>query len=245
MRWLPEYIQAWARHGIYFGVVCGADKVGGYATTFRAACLHGDLPSTLPAHFALSTPVHDDCLIYRFPYTDPIRERRGRCNEGFLNPENLLEKLHRIPDKVVVLLSFAQIYRTEGVSFNRWLDRLESFLSRLPLPKRYALELQNPEFLLPDYYDCLRRYDVAHVMSGDLDRIAFTGDIGVVRTSMLASPEVQLGIVESVRRAVEERKALLVYIPAAPSEHEHLPGVMELLNADLAKLSRFKKQRAA
>lgn len=245
MRWLAEYIQAWARHGIYFGVVCRAGDMDGCAGTFRAACLKGTMPPRLPANLAVATSLHDDCLVYRFPHSDPNRERKGRCNEHFLNPENLLNVLRAIPDKVIVILSLAQIYGTEGVSFNSFLETLESFLSRLPLPKRYALEIQNPEFLLPDYYDCLRRYDIAHVMNGDLERIALTGDFGLLRVPTLESVEIRLGVVEAVRRAVEERKALMVYMPDVSSEYQNLSGVMELLNTDLAKLSRFKKQRAA
>jgi hypothetical protein len=40
---------------------------------------------------------------------------------------------------------------------------LDPFLSRLPLGWRYAVEIRNPEFLAPIYFDSLRAHNVTHV----------------------------------------------------------------------------------
>jgi uncharacterized protein YecE (DUF72 family) len=40
---------------------------------------------------------------------------------------------------------------------------LDPFLDKLPQTFRYAVEIRNPEFLTPDYFDCLRAHNVTHV----------------------------------------------------------------------------------
>jgi uncharacterized protein YecE (DUF72 family) len=42
-------------------------------------------------------------------------------------------------------------------------DRLEPFLAKLPQGFRYSVEIRNPDFLVPDYFACLRSHGVAHV----------------------------------------------------------------------------------
>jgi uncharacterized protein YecE (DUF72 family) len=44
-----------------------------------------------------------------------------------------------------------------------FLSRLDPFLAALPPDFRYAVEIRNPEFLIKDYFACLRARGAAHV----------------------------------------------------------------------------------
>ena len=46
---------------------------------------------------------------------------------------------------------------------DEFLERLAAFLEKLPRTFRYAVEIRNPEYLEPRYFDLLRRQGVAHV----------------------------------------------------------------------------------
>jgi uncharacterized protein YecE (DUF72 family) len=72
-----------------------------------------------------------------------------------------------------------------------FMGRLEPFLAALPEGFRYAIEIRNPEFLVPDYLSLLSSQNVAHVFNAWTrmpmleDQIqlaeAYTADFTVVR----------------------------------------------------------------
>jgi uncharacterized protein YecE (DUF72 family) len=72
-----------------------------------------------------------------------------------------------------------------------FIESLERFLQALPARWRYAVEIRNKDYLVPDYFAVLARYNVAHVfnawtwMPGIADQMAlahaFTADFVVVR----------------------------------------------------------------
>ena len=74
---------------------------------------------------------------------------------------------------------------------------IDPFLRALPRDFRYAVEIRNPDFLHPAYFDCLRASAVAHVFNAwtrmpELGRqiripAAFTTDFTVVRALLTRS----------------------------------------------------------
>jgi uncharacterized protein YecE (DUF72 family) len=46
-----------------------------------------------------------------------------------------------------------------------FLPQLNRFLAALPEEWRYSVEVRNPEYLESEYFDCLRAYNVAHVLN--------------------------------------------------------------------------------
>ncbi len=214
MDWLPEYVRAWARHGIHFGME------------------PPHLNIIDPARSARSVIVEDECLIYRFPHAHRSREKRGCLNDRFLNPASLLRALDGLPEQMVILLPIPRIHRTEGLSFRAFVEKVDRFLGALPPAWRYALELHNPNYILPEYFECLHHHQVAHVIH---DAVVLTADFGVIRNGGWSE------IVHAVRQAVAEKRSLYVYV----GEEAELPPLMEQLNHDLRQLSPIKNTRAA
>jgi len=84
--------------------------------------------------------------------------------------------------------TFAKIDSATPVIF---LGRLEGFLGALPRGWRYAVEIRNHEYLVPDYFSVLSRHNVAHVFNTWIRMLmiaeqieipdTFTADFTVVR----------------------------------------------------------------
>jgi uncharacterized protein YecE (DUF72 family) len=151
-----------------------------YAETFPAVC--GDfafyqfptedfwrkLFHQTPAHFRFGFKVPEQITCKVFPTHARYGPQAGLENEAFLDSHMLREMLLRplapYREKTGVLIfefgSFGPRSFREPADF---LDRLDPFLATLPQEFRYAVEIRNPEFLVPDYFSCLRSHGVAHV----------------------------------------------------------------------------------
>jgi hypothetical protein len=236
---LSNYLRSWARHGVYFSTRHAAQLYGEPAGNGRPVAPH---------------IIFHDALVYRFPYGHPNPQKRGKLNRHFLNPEMLQNELCTAGGLVVFPIPY--IYRTEELTFEKFLDRLSAFLAGLPSAYRYAIGVNNPAYLLPHYFDCLHAHAAAHVfissptMSDLLDQArmpyALPADTAVVLTEPSLDPGWQLGTMEIIRRCIEAGKELSVYM------HTVRPGVlmpslavlMETMSTDLAKLSPLKKRAA-
>jgi uncharacterized protein YecE (DUF72 family) len=89
------------------------------------------------------------------------------------------------------MFEFGSFGPTEFPSVSDFAEELERFLQDLPAGWRYAIEIRNKEYLVPDYFAVLARYNVAHVFNAWTwmplisDQMAlahaFTADFTVVR----------------------------------------------------------------
>ncbi len=238
---LRLYMQAWARHRIYFG--------------FTSIPLHDkarlDFPVTL---FPQS-----DVLIYRFPHNYQDKMKRGFRNDNFLHHSmftDYLGQAKQIDPTTIIALCLHPIYRTEELSLDVFLPRLCRFLDDLPQSLRFAVALHNREFLLPDYFAALQERNVIHVlhhtfgMPSLLEQAmtphALSADCSIMMVKDLAEPETVLGIIETIRHCVAERKELRLYFSdQEPGGAMALIQFMELMNTDLSKLSPVKQRYAA
>lgn len=217
MDWLSEYLRAWLRHGIQFG----------------PPIKH--LNILKPPGDQSPLIVDDECLIYRFPHSCRTRTKRGQLNYWFLEPGSLFRVLDGLPEHLIVVLPIPEIWRTEGLTLDEFVENLENFLPTLPRSYRYAIQLHNGNYLLPDYFECLRRHNIGHVIHGSSEYPVFTTDFGLI---LNAEPSMT---VHAVRCALEEKNKLYVYVESSAE----LPHLMELLNNDLKRLSPIKGERAA
>jgi uncharacterized protein YecE (DUF72 family) len=78
--------------------------------------------------------------------------------EMFLRP---LWPYHR--KTALLIFEFGAFSKRSVSGLGEFLERLDPFLAALPPQFRYAVEVRNPEFLEPDYFNCLRAHRVAHV----------------------------------------------------------------------------------
>ncbi|HEX5386719.1 MAG TPA: DUF72 domain-containing protein [Gemmatimonadales bacterium] len=99
------------------------------------------------------------------------KTKAGQKNPDFLNPEVFLEAVYEptctyFADHVgAFVFEFQQIFRSSGITPQRFADLLDAFFSELPREGRYAVEIRNEDFLTPAYFAVLREHGVAHVLN--------------------------------------------------------------------------------
>ncbi len=179
-----------------------------YAETFPAVC--GDFSFyQFPSHdywrrlFALAPQelqfafkVPEEITVREWPTHARYGMRGGTVNERFLDAElfarAFLAPLEPYRERVAVMIfEFGTFNKKQYEGVAPFAADLDVFLRRLPSEYRYSVEIRNREFLAPEYFDCLRQYNVAHVFNAwtrmpELPRQiaideAFTADFTVTR----------------------------------------------------------------
>lgn len=147
-----------------FPAVCGDFSFYQFPSEEYWRRLFGQVPPEFL--FAFKAPEQITCKTF------PRHERYGRLggqeNESFLDAgllkESFLRRLEPYRTRVgAVIFEFGAFSRRDMASLEEFLERLSGFLARLPGEFRYAVEVRNPEFLEPAYFDLLRAHGVAHV----------------------------------------------------------------------------------
>jgi len=156
---LSEYAET-------FPIVCGDFSFYQFPSPDYWRKLFGSTPSTL--QFAFKVP--EDVTAKQFPRHPRYGPRAGDNNSSFLDAAlfqtAFLDLLAPYRPRVAALIfefgSFAkQCYSDVGA----FLKELDPFLRALPRDFRFAVEIRNPDFLSPEYFACLRAYQVAHVFN--------------------------------------------------------------------------------
>jgi uncharacterized protein YecE (DUF72 family) len=185
-----------------------AECISEYAETFPTVCgdfafyqfpqpeFWANLFSRVPSHFQFSFKVPEQITRMEFPRLPRYGSQSGQLNPFFLNAEllksefiSLLEP-HR--QKVAMMIfEFGAFSPSLVQKPEQFLAALDSFLEAIPRVFRMAVEIRNPELLTPDYFEVLRRHNVAHVynawarMPDLLDQISLpdsmTADFAVCR----------------------------------------------------------------
>ncbi|HEX8983902.1 MAG TPA: DUF72 domain-containing protein [Bryobacteraceae bacterium] len=162
-RFEAECLAEYART---FPVVCGDFTFYQFPSPAHWRKLFDRVPETLG--FAFKAP--EEITARVFPETPRYAARGGTLNHSFLDVELLresfLKPLEPYRERVRVLIfefgAFSQKAYAHAREFAADLDR---FLGALPPGFRYSVEIRNPEFLQPEYFECLARHGVAHVFN--------------------------------------------------------------------------------
>lgn len=154
---LREYAQT-------FPTVCGDFSFYQFPMEEFWARLFRHVPEGF--RFAFKAPEQITCRI--FPTHARYGPQGGQENESFLDAEMLkrmfLRPLEPYRSKTALLIfEFGTFSRRAFPDPGAFLERLRPFLAALPQQIRYAVEIRNPEFLVPEYFDCLREHGAAHV----------------------------------------------------------------------------------
>lgn len=153
-----------------------------YAQTFRSVCVDaayykfptekylGDLCAQVPAGFRFSFKVTDFITIKQFPQHARHGSLAGKLNPTFLNAgifrSSFLRPLEQFRDYVgVIIFEFSQFHTRDFERGRDFVAALDTFLSELPAGWQYAVEIRNESFLQPEYFEMLRRHQVAHVFN--------------------------------------------------------------------------------
>lgn len=184
-----------------------------YAETFPAVC--GDfsfyqfpspeywkqLFTSVPTSLLFAFKVPEEITVASWPHHARYGVRAGQANSSFLNAglfdRQFADPLGPYQDRVATLIfEFGTIPRSVFATPGEFAGRLDEFLTALPGGYRYAVEVRNPEYLVPGYFATLARHGVAHAfnawtrMPSLADQLetpgAFTADFTVVRALLRA-----------------------------------------------------------
>jgi len=197
--------------------------------------------------FKISLKVTDRITIKRYPNFPRFGENAGRENPDFLNMELFQESFLAPLDALgrkrgIIIFEFSTFHAGSGVTYARFVELVDRFLSGLPAEYEYAVEIRNREFLTSDYLKMLASHDVAHVLNNwtrmppiveqiQLEGI-LTAGFSVARallkpgrtyeeavklfqpyeTIKEENPELRLGLVEAATRCAAEGRTLYAYV---------------------------------
>jgi uncharacterized protein YecE (DUF72 family) len=197
--------------------------------------------------FRLSLKVTDRITIKRYPNLPRHGSNAGKENPDFLNLElfedAFLAPLEQLKKKIgIIIFEFSTFYPNSGVSYDRFVELIDNFLSRLPKKYQYAVELRNQEFLTDEYLRMLKKHEVSHVLNSwtrmppIIEQISIAGVLtagfSVARALLRPGrsyqeavdmfspydrvkeeyPELRIGLAEAVSRCIAEGRSLYAYI---------------------------------
>jgi uncharacterized protein YecE (DUF72 family) len=150
----------------------------------------------LPATFGFGLKVPEEITVKHWPGHVRYGARAGRLNEHFLDAAHFHRAFTQVLEPhrghvAVLMFEFGSFGPADFPGMADFIESLERFLQALPVGWPYAVEIRNKEYLVPDYFAVLSRYNVAHVFNAwtRMPRIAdqmklaqaFTADFSVVR----------------------------------------------------------------
>ena len=156
-----------AEYASTFPIVCGDFSFYQFPSDQYWRRLFTSAPPTL--RYAFKVP--EDITVKTFPSHARYGGRAGKTNDNFLNVElfrsAFLRPLEPYREQVATLIfEFGAFSRKSCEDVSQFAAGLDRFLAALPRGIRYSVEIRNPEFLAPEYFDCLRAHNVAHVFTG-------------------------------------------------------------------------------
>jgi len=199
--------------------------------------------ASAPPHLKFALKVPEDMTAEVFPRHARYGARAGMANDAFLNADTFrnlfLEPLDPYRTRIAALIFEFGARSTPPREFTA---SIGAFLKQLPDRFRYSVEVRNPTYLNPAYFECLRECRVAHVLNGwnkmppVQEQIAipgvFTSDFTVVRALLREgrsyehavekfspyqevsdpNPEGREALRSLMRRMREERRAALIFV---------------------------------
>jgi uncharacterized protein YecE (DUF72 family) len=186
-----------AEYADTFPIVCGDFSF----YQFPAGDFWGKLFAGAPPELRFAFKVPEEVTCRTYPKHTRYGPRAGQPNETFLSVElfeaAFLRALEPWRERIPVLIfEFGTLSKKNYPRPEMFFADLDVFLSRLPREWRYAVEVRNEEFLVPEYFSILRRQGVAHVFNAwtrmpPLHRQvesaeAYTADFTVVRALLRA-----------------------------------------------------------
>lgn len=197
--------------------------------------------------FKVSLKVTDRITIKRYPSIPRFGARAGTDNPDFLNvqlfEDAFLKPIEHLKKKRgVIIFEFSTFQPSSGITYERFVELLDDFLSKLPKGYDYAMEIRNSEFLTDDYLKILARHNMAHVLNNwtrmppIIEQIkiggVLTAKFTVSRALLKAgrtyeqavrmfqpykeikeeNPELRIGVVGAVHRCIAEGRTLYAYI---------------------------------
>jgi uncharacterized protein YecE (DUF72 family) len=149
-----------------FPVVCGDFSFYQFPPESYWRRLFGSAPASLK--YAFKVP--EEITINMYPRQPRYGDRAGAANPSFLDALLLrnvfLDLLEPYSDRIAVLIFEFGAFPKQCYDDDReFVAALDPFLASLPGGFRYAVEIRNQEFLTREYFACLHRHGIAHVLN--------------------------------------------------------------------------------
>jgi uncharacterized protein YecE (DUF72 family) len=158
------------------------DCLAEYAETFKTVCVDAayysfpgreyleGLAAQVPEDFRFGFKVTDAITVKRFPKLPRFGERGGLPNPSFLDAEVFTNRFLAPCDSIrsrvgILIFEFSRFHRTDFLHGRDFVAALEVFLAALPAGWPYGIEMRNHDWLVPEYFACLARHNVAHVFN--------------------------------------------------------------------------------
>jgi len=153
-----------------------------YAEVFRTVCVNGayyrfpdekylsGLVSQVPEDFLFAFKVTDEITLKKFPNLPRHGVRAGLPNKHYLNAglfaDAFIKPCEPFRRNVGLLMfEFSRFYPSDYEHGRDFVGDLDKFLGALPQGWPYGLEMRNRNWLQPDYFACLARHGVSHVLN--------------------------------------------------------------------------------
>jgi len=153
-----------------------------YAEVFKSVCVDAayyTFPSQqylermaehVPEDFLFGFKVTDAVTIKKFPKLDRFGDLAWKANENFLNADLFVKAfLHPCesirPNVGLLMFEFSRFWPTDYEHGREFIADLDKFLGLLPKGWPYGVEMRNRNWLRPDYFECLARHQVTHVLN--------------------------------------------------------------------------------
>jgi uncharacterized protein YecE (DUF72 family) len=178
--WLGQIYtrERYLTHGRFSQKRFEAECLAEYAEVFPAVC--GDfsfyqfptpafwrkLFDAAPAELRFALKVPEEVTVEVFPRQARYGARAGQQNPSYLST-SVFEALFLEPLEPYARRLGPLIFEfgARSTPAPRFLASLGAFLEQLPRGFRYAVEVRNAEFLVPEYFALLRQQGVAHVLN--------------------------------------------------------------------------------
>ncbi len=153
-----------------------------YAEIFKTVCVDAayytfpkpeylaGLAAQVTPDFQFGFKVTDAITLKKFPNLPRFGQLAGQPNRQFLDAgvfaRDFLKPCEGIRAQVGILIfEFSRFYKTDFEHGRDFIAALNRFLGELPKGWPYGVELRNATWLQPEYFECLRKHNVAHVFN--------------------------------------------------------------------------------
>jgi uncharacterized protein YecE (DUF72 family) len=153
-----------------------------YGLTFKTVCLDAgfyqfptsqmleNYLSQVPLDFRMSLKVTEDITVLRFPNLPRYGSRAGQANPHFLDSDlfiaSFLGPLSPYRNQIgTIIFEFSHFHPGDWERGREFVEALDDFLDKLPKGWDYSVEIRNESLLHPQYFEVLKRHNVAHTFN--------------------------------------------------------------------------------